>query len=94
MLHPPSGLFMTGSGIQQPFATANGRNHSGAKKALKQIVAGGCAGQFIDVMPHLPHQRGRGGDKGGDLTTFPSNSPPMGLSCFCWPITKCNLNYF
>ena len=60
MFHPPSGLFMTGSGVQQPFATANGRNQSRAKKALKQIVAGGCAGQFIDVMPHLPHQRGVG----------------------------------
>ena len=33
----------------------------------------------INVMPHLPPPEG-GGDKGGDLTTFPSNSPPLGLS--------------
>ena len=46
LLSSNSGLFMTGSGVQQPFATANGRNQSRAKKALKQIVAGGCAGQF------------------------------------------------
>ena len=50
---------MTGSGVQQSIATAtaNGKNQSYdkkqsygkkqsyAKKALKQIVAGGCAGQ-------------------------------------------------
>ena len=33
----------------------------------------------INVMPHLPPPEG-GGDKGGGLTTFPSNSPPLGLS--------------
>ena len=33
----------------------------------------------INVMPHLPPPEG-GGDKGGDLTTFSSNSPPLGLS--------------
>ena len=31
----------------------------------------------INDMPHLPPPVG-GGDKGGDLTTSPSNAPPLG----------------